>query len=527
DPQTGLVDCGNWAVSATWSMPATAVSGIYVGKLVRPDTGGSSHIVFVVRDDAGASDILFQTSDTTWQAYNSYGGNSLYTGAPVGRAYKVSYNRPITTRQSGCCGGSVESWLFAAEYPMVRWLEANGYHVSYTTGVDTDRRGAELLEHKVFLTVGHDEYWSNQQRSSVEAAREAGVNLAFLAGNDAFWKTRWESSVDGADTPHRTLVSYKETHANAKIDPTPAWTGTWRDPRFSPPADGGRPENALTGTLFRVNGVRYDAMTVPAADGRLRFWRNTDVAGLPAGGTATLPTGTLGYEWNEPAEEHAPPGLLRLSSTTLDVNGQFLLDYGSTFGAGTATHSLTLYRHPTRGGAPSTSGALVFSAGTTNWSWGLDATHDGPGAPVDARMQQATVNLLADMGVQPAALQAGLVPASASTDTARPASTITAPAAGASLQAGAAVTVSGTASDSGGAVGAVEVSVDGGATWRRAAGRESWTYTWTPAGQGPVTLRSRSVDDSSNLELPGPGVAVTVGPRTCPCSLWNDAAAPA
>src|SRR5215217_5138080 len=95
---TGLIDCGNWAVSASWAVPADAVSGIYLAKLVREDgTAGSSHIAFVVRDDDGRSDVLFQTSDTTWQAYNRYGGNSLYTGSPDGRAYKVSYNRPVTT----------------------------------------------------------------------------------------------------------------------------------------------------------------------------------------------------------------------------------------------------------------------------------------------------------------------------------------------------------------------------------------------------------------------------------------------
>src|SRR5712692_6015076 len=73
---TGLVDCGNWSVSASWAVPADAVSGVYVARLVRTDTGGASHIPFVVRDDAGTADVLFQTSDTTWQAYNSYGGNS-------------------------------------------------------------------------------------------------------------------------------------------------------------------------------------------------------------------------------------------------------------------------------------------------------------------------------------------------------------------------------------------------------------------------------------------------------------------
>ncbi len=156
DPSTGLVDCGNWAVSASWEVPANATSGVYIARLVRADTDGASHIIFVVRDDASQSDILFQTSDTTWQAYNVYGGNSLYFGEPAGRAYKVSYNRPLTTRTD-----APYSSPFSAEFPMIRWLEANGYNVSYTTGVDTDRRGNLLTNHKVFLSVGHDEYWSD------------------------------------------------------------------------------------------------------------------------------------------------------------------------------------------------------------------------------------------------------------------------------------------------------------------------------------------------------------------------------
>src|SRR5262245_44948723 len=116
---TGLTDCGNWGVSATWTVPANAVSGVYIAKLVRTDgTTGTSHVVFVVRDDDGNSDLLFQTSDTTWQAYNRYGGKSLYFPSSS-RAKKVSYNRPFSTRDY-----SAEDWVFNAEYPMIRWLEA-------------------------------------------------------------------------------------------------------------------------------------------------------------------------------------------------------------------------------------------------------------------------------------------------------------------------------------------------------------------------------------------------------------------
>jgi methionine-rich copper-binding protein CopC len=510
---TGLVDCGNWAVSASWSVPTDAVSGIYFAKLVRTDgTTGTSHVFFVVRNDASHSDVLYQTSDTTWQAYNQYGGNSLYVGNPAGRAYKVSYNRPFMTR----AGTESEDWVFNAEYPMVRFLEANGYDVTYSSGVDTDRRGALIKNHRMFMSSGHDEYWSGQQRANVEAARDAGVNLAFFSGNEVFWKTRWENSIDSSGTAYRTLVCYKETHADAKIDPQPTWTGTWRDPRFSPPADGGRPENALTGTIFKVNAGTV-AMTVPAADGKMRFWRNTSVATQPAGATVTLASNTVGYEWDEDADNGSrPPGLIDLSTTNA-TGVDVLEDYGSTFGTGNAVHHLTLYR--------AASGALVFGAGTVQWAWGLDSHHDNGSAAANTSMQQATVNLLADMGVQPVTLMAGLVAATASTDTTGPATTISSPAAGATVQSGSTLTVSGTAADTGGGVvGGVEVSTDG-STWHPASGRGTWSYTWSPGAAGSATVRARATDDSGNIGTPA-SVAVTVSPRSCPCSVWSNSVTP-
>ena len=191
-------------MSASWAVPADAVSGIYFAKLVREDgTAGASHIVFVVRDDDGHSDLLFQTSDTTWQAYNHYGGNSLYAGGPGPTA--AAPTRSATTGRSRRAAPTPEDSLFNAEYPMVRWLERNGYDVSYFTGVDTDRRGAEILEHKAFLSVGHDEYWSGGQRANVEAARDAGVNLAFFSGNESLLE-------DALGEQHRRL-RHRPPHA--------------------------------------------------------------------------------------------------------------------------------------------------------------------------------------------------------------------------------------------------------------------------------------------------------------------------
>ena len=155
---TGLIDCGNWAVSASWAVPSTAVSGLYIAHLVRNDTGGSSLIPFVVRNDASHSDILYQTADETWQAYNTYGGNSLYqctVNCPPGSpeaykgASKVSYNRPWHT----ALDDSGRSWFMYAEYPMIRFLEENGYDVSYTSGIDMSQPGAASIieQHKVFM----------------------------------------------------------------------------------------------------------------------------------------------------------------------------------------------------------------------------------------------------------------------------------------------------------------------------------------------------------------------------------------
>ena len=531
---TGLVDCGNWAESASWAVPGDAVSGVYEAVLTRGDTSGDSAIVFVVRDDASHSDVLYQTSDATWQAYNVYGGNNLYTGSSVGfagAAHKVSYNRPLLGRTNGLEGNT----FFAAEMPMVRFLERNGYDVSYFSNVDTDTRGSLIQNHKMFLSSGHDEYWSGAMRSNVEAARDAGVNLSFFSGNSIFWKTRYEPAIDGSGDADRTLVSYKETHTGVSpstVDPTGEWTGTWRDPRFAAPPDGGWPENQLMGGLSTVNGIRNDALTVPSAFGDKRIWRNTDVAGLAPGETYTMPVGTLGYEWGGDVDNgFRPAGLVDLSSTTIaetlfgapgggdGVGGGLFTEYGHSTGPGPATNNLTLYRAP--------SGALVFSTQSVQWSWGLDDVHDAPGTATDVTMQQATVNLFADMGIQPGTLMAGLTAAVQTTDSTGPTTTFTVPPEDAAFDTGEPTTITGTAADVGGVVGGVEVSVDG-TSWHPATPTgpdgsfSTWSYAWTPSTLGAITLRARAADDSANLGATA-NVHVTVT-YSCPCTILGNSA---
>jgi len=567
DPATRLYDCGNWAVSASWKVPANGTSGVYIARLVREDGepptwraenaqfppkdkppsapqayGASglgtlrnalkekraSLIVFIVRDDNSRSDVLMQTSDQAWTTYNRDGGSSTYgswiQGAAAGRpfrAFKVSYNRPNSNRE-----WNIVNQIFNAEYPMIRWLEANGYNVSYFAGVDGARRGEKIKEHKIFLSVGHDEYWSGEQRKKVEAARDAGVNLAFFSGNEVFWKIRYEPSIDGSNTPYRTIVCYKETHSDMKIDPKrDEWTGTWRDSRWFNP-EGAQPENALTGTIFTVNGYRNDPLIVLADYAKLRFWRNTEVATLKSGEKAVLGDGILGHEWDENLDNgFRPAGIIELSSTT--VNGvPYIQDFGTIYDSGTATHHLTLYR--------AKSGALVFGAGTVQWSWGLDSFHDnwtGVAAdqvnrysirvgydqkgPVKA-IQQATVNLFADMGVQPSNLQPGLVPVTQSSDATGPVAKIVSPTDGAiaSLHA---VTITGTAADVGGVVAAVEVSTDRGSTWHAATGTSAWTYEFTPSARGGrIQVVARATDDSANIGPISAPLTLRIGTTTTP-----------
>ena len=278
-------------------------------------------------------------------------------------AYKVSYNRPFHTAEDD----SGRSWLFTgAEYPMIRFLERNGYDVSY---IERRRRRSRnpalLLNHKVFMSSGHDEYWSAPQRANVEAARDAGVNLAFFSGNEMFWKTRWEPSADGTNTPNRTLVSYKDTHFTEPQDPV-EWTGTWRDPRFTTAADERHPGERAHRPVVRRQLRHVADHGARRATRTLRLWRNTAVASLTSGQSldARRPTRSATSGTSTPTTASARPGEFELSSTT--VSGlELFTDYGSTTKlGGTATHNLTMYRAP--------SGARVFGAGTVQWAWGLD-----------------------------------------------------------------------------------------------------------------------------------------------------------
>ena len=416
--------------------------------------------------------------------------------------------------------------MFNAEYPMVRCLEANGYDVSYSTGVDTDRRGA-LLQQPQDLPVGRPRRVlvgqpARQRRGGPRRRRQPRL-LQRQRGllEDPLGEQHRRL---GHAVPHAGHLQGDARQRQDRPADPPTWTGTWRDPRFSPPADGGRPENALTGTIFTVNCRHDRTIQVPAADGKLRFWRNT-TRRHPGRRRhrRRLAAGTLGYEWDEDLDNgFRPAGPDRPVHRRRRRTSQVLHDYGIDL-----RHR---HRHPPPDAVP---GAERRARLRRRHGPVVVGPRRQPRPRLRRRrrapMQQATVNLLADMGAQPATLQAGLRAATASTDTTaptvddhrrRPPARPCRPAPP--------VTVTGTATDTGGGVvGGVEVSTDGGTTWHPATGRGILDLHLDAGGagprhdQGPGRRRQRA---TSAPPAPVHGAPSAPGPARA--RIWSPTAAP-
>jgi hypothetical protein len=368
DPATGLLDA-NWERSYRLKLDSSWPSGVYVAKL--QEAGGKqAYVPFVVRDDKRRADLLVQVSVNTWQAYNAWGDRSLYGSfnsartwvGKEARAKKVSFNRPYDPMESGQPTNGAGELLFW-EYDFVRWAESQGYDMTYATDVDLHARTGLLKNRHGFISVGHDEYWSWEQRDQVEAARDAGVGLAFFGGNDVYWQVRFEPAADG--TLNRTLVCYKDAALDpaAKTDPqrtTVLWTA---DPVK-------RPQSMLTGTTYGTNATPRQQPWV-VGDGSSWIFAGS---GLKQGDS--IP-GIVGYEYDRLGDEASRPAGLDVVGRS-PVNGFEGQDRAAS----------TVY--------VAKSGAPVFAAGTIQWPWALDNFgHEEIGGFADQRLQQVTKNVIA------------------------------------------------------------------------------------------------------------------------------------
>jgi hypothetical protein len=325
DAATGEVQPG-WPVTDEITVPSSWISGYYMAEfaLTAPGKNSAYFYPFIVHAPPGSvSPILVQVPVNTWQAYNDWGGKSLYSQP---KAVKVSFDRPYARPFY-----YTQSPLLY-EYPLVRFLEREGYDVTYQTDVDTHRRPSSLLQHRLVIVAGHDEYWSRETRDAFDRARNLGTNLAFLGANIGFWQVRYENA-------EHTMVGYKS--ATLDPEPNPALkTVLFRD---LIPA---RPECKLMGVQYStfVPDVDEAFPINPRAIGDPWF------AGTGFDATTTLPH-FIGYEWDDiqPACPLSPKATV-------------------------------LFHFQRQGGLPSgdavryiaPSGARVFSAGTNRFSWGLD-----------------------------------------------------------------------------------------------------------------------------------------------------------
>ncbi|MEZ5098336.1 MAG: DUF6605 domain-containing protein [Thermoleophilia bacterium] len=388
DGTTGLLDCAGWSTSFTLSTTPSWTSGVYLLRLVREDTGADNHVLLVVRDDARDSELLYGAAFTNYQAYNNYGGRSLYdfnssgslTVAGTSRAVKVSFDRPFEQPRSG-----LRDWYTRTDFALVKWLEREGYDVAYQSDSDMERNGARVLDHETYVMPAHDEYYSANMRGALQAARDAGVNIFNSGANGIYWKIRFENSpIDGGQD--RVQVAYKSTQSGGP-DPSGIPTGTWRDP-----AGANNPENALLGVMYiGDNDNLYFPLVVSATEGTDRVFRNTGLDAQAPGSSTTIGSGLVGWEWDaRVANGFEPAGVKTLASSP--VTGGLVQGAGSGQVQGSATIHSVKYTAP--------SGALVFSAATNHWSRGLERNGENVGEP-NVLIQQITTNVLQDMGAVP------------------------------------------------------------------------------------------------------------------------------
>jgi Domain of unknown function (DUF4347)/Domain of unknown function (DUF4082) len=387
----------NWNTSYTLQTDASWTSGLYFAKLTDSRTGKQNYIQFTVRDDNRPADLGFQDAIATAQAYNNYGGYSVYDFNSNGgqRAYQVSFDRPFQYNTSAAAEqfNNTLTW----EYNMTRWLESQGYDVSYYTSLDVSTNPLQLYSQKTFLSVGHDEYWSGEQRNNIEKARDNGTNLGFFSANTAYWQVRYEPSTSGV--ANRVMTVYKDDSYPAigtgiSIDPLAqtspkAATALFRSPEVN------RPENALLGVGYigdwGSNNV-YNGFDYVVSNASDPYYANT---GLQNGNRLT---GLVGYEWDGLLNNGlTPTGLVTLSQSPVQSEGLL-----PPLPSGTNTTVSNSVRYT------AASGAKVFSTGSIQWVWGLDS--DGVTNPrVDSRAQQIAVNVFKDMNIKPQTPNAGIV----------------------------------------------------------------------------------------------------------------------
>ncbi len=239
DPTTHEV-AANWIANSpldTIHFLSSWVSGLYFIRLTEEQTQRQWGMPVVLRNDTAQADVIMVIPFNTYQAYNYWGGVSLYhdyTPHPlaVEHAYAVSYDRPYVA-------GNGTQFLFSWTYQMVKLMEGEGMNVSYTTDNALDKGDTKLANYYAFVVSGHSEYWSyNMRQALTNAIVHEKISVAFFSANSIYWQVRM--SADG-----RTILCYKDLYPSVIHDPydTPGnpkrylTTTLWREAPLSEPED--------------------------------------------------------------------------------------------------------------------------------------------------------------------------------------------------------------------------------------------------------------------------------------------------
>ena len=338
----------NWQPSYTFTIPPDWVTGVYLAKFADAN-GMQTYVPFDVRGNEHSTYVVV-TTDTTYQAYNDWGGFSLYEadntpfaeGNNFPRGVKVSFDRPYN---EGFGSGHVLTF----EIDGIHWLERQGYDLSYMSSVDLHEHPQQLLQHPVYLSLGHDEYWTKEMREGVEQARDHGVSLGFFGANAIYWQMRFEPDLSG--NVDRTIVCYKVESKQQNLSKDPFYgkdnsriTTQWRDPIL------GHPENAIVGIMYSTLTLHQEGFP----------WQVSPQAKSPLlAGTGLQPgrrygCALVGYEWDHVFNNGATPAGLQILATSPTVDNDKTSDFSNT----------TYYI--------ASSGAIVFAAGSIYWLTALD-----------------------------------------------------------------------------------------------------------------------------------------------------------
>jgi hypothetical protein len=348
-----------WPVSHTLSVGRDWPSGVYVARVGLKDTDAPG-VYFVVRNasPADAAPIVVQIPTTTINAYNNWGGASLYGyNSRAGAARAVSFDRPQVSDPLWPRGYGFENEWELRIKALAHWLEAAGYPADFIADNDLHDTAGLLDPYRLFVSVGHDEYWTWEMRDQFDAFIARGANAAIFGGNTSYWQIRLEPD-ETTGAPHRLQVCHRSADLDPFADPARK-TVTWRE--------AGRPENLSFGAGFARGAWRgpggFGTFKVCQPD----HWVFAGT-GLEKGdgfGDAG-PEALLGYETDgvdyvlDASGVPVPTGADATPQSYKILALAELPDWGTPGNA-----ALGLLTHPAPAG-------MVFNAATTDWAKGLE-----------------------------------------------------------------------------------------------------------------------------------------------------------